>query len=119
VGLRLNRDPLGWILPRVGDAISVVILTQEDGSSWHRGTELAMSDYSEQGPIPVEDAAVDDPPTVDEVLEQQRIKHPEQVPTSTMQPATTREESATADAGGEIVGHDSEGGLDIEGPNSA
>lgn len=31
-----------------------------------------MSDWSEQGAVPVEDAAVDDPPTVDEVLEKQR-----------------------------------------------
>lgn len=49
-----------------------------------------MSDYSEQGAVPVEDAAVDDPPTVDEVLEQQRRNHPEQAATSTMgnDPAT-------------------------------
>ena len=31
-----------------------------------------MTDWSEEGAIPVEDAAVDDPPTVDEVLEEQR-----------------------------------------------
>jgi hypothetical protein len=31
-----------------------------------------MSDYTEHGAIPIEDAAVDDPPTVDEVLERQR-----------------------------------------------
>lgn len=31
-----------------------------------------MSDWSEQGAVPVEDAVVDDPPTVDEVLETQR-----------------------------------------------
>ena len=31
-----------------------------------------MTDYSEQGAIPVEDAAVPDPPTVDEVLARQR-----------------------------------------------
>lgn len=31
-----------------------------------------MTDWSEQGAIPAEDAAVDDPPTVDEVLEEQR-----------------------------------------------
>lgn len=37
-----------------------------------------MSDYSEHGAIPVEDAATDDPPTVDEVLERQRKEHPEQ-----------------------------------------
>lgn len=34
-----------------------------------------MTDYSEQGANPVEDAAVPDPPTVDEVLERQRQLH--------------------------------------------
>ena len=37
-----------------------------------------MTDYSEQGAVPVEDAAVEDPPTVEEVLERQRREHPEQ-----------------------------------------
>ena len=78
-----------------------------------------MSDYSERGAAPVEDAAVKDPPTVDEILERQRIEHPDQAGTSTMQPATTPEEAATADAGGEIVDQEPDGGLDIEGPNSA
>ena len=45
-----------------------------------------MSDYSEQGTVPVEDAAVEDPPTVDEVLERQREEFPEQARTSTQQP---------------------------------
>jgi hypothetical protein len=40
-----------------------------------------VSDYSEQGAIPVEDAATEDPPTVDEVLERQRTEHPEQAAT--------------------------------------
>ena len=31
-----------------------------------------MSDWSEQGAIPVDDAAVPNPPTVDEVMEEQR-----------------------------------------------
>ena len=31
-----------------------------------------MTDYTEQGAVPVDDAAVDDPPTVDEVLERAR-----------------------------------------------
>lgn len=31
-----------------------------------------MTDWSEEGAVPVDDAAVPDPPTVDEVLEQQR-----------------------------------------------
>ena len=78
-----------------------------------------MSDYSERGAAPVEDAAVEDPPTVDEILERQRIEHPDQARTSTMQPPTTGEEAAVADAGGEIVDLEPDGGLDIEGPNSA
>lgn len=45
-----------------------------------------MTDYSEQGAVPVEDAAVEDPPTVDEVLERQREEYPEQAATSTQQP---------------------------------
>jgi hypothetical protein len=45
-----------------------------------------MTDYTERGAAPVEDAAVDDPPTVDEVLERQREEFPEQAATSTMQP---------------------------------
>jgi hypothetical protein len=36
-----------------------------------------VTDYSEQGAVPVEDAAVADPPTGDEVLERQRVEHPE------------------------------------------
>ena len=78
-----------------------------------------MSDYSERGAVPVEDAAVEDPPTVDEVLERQRIEHPDQASTSTMQAAATQEEAATVDAGGEIVDQEPGGGFDIEGPNSA
>jgi hypothetical protein len=31
-----------------------------------------MTDYSERGAIPTEDAVVEHPPTVDEVLEEQR-----------------------------------------------
>ena len=31
-----------------------------------------MSDWSEQGAVPVDDAAVPDPPTVDEVMDEQR-----------------------------------------------
>jgi hypothetical protein len=42
-----------------------------------------MTDYSEHGAIPVEDAAVEDPPTVDEVAERQRREHPEQAATAT------------------------------------
>lgn len=46
-----------------------------------------MSDYSEHGAQPVEDAAVDDPPTEEEVREEQERKYPEQ--------AATRLEGAT------------------------
>lgn len=45
-----------------------------------------MSDYSEHGTEPVEDAAVEDPPTEGEVREEQRREHPEQV-TDHQQPA--------------------------------
>lgn len=31
-----------------------------------------MTDYTSEGAVPIEDAAVEDPPTVDEVLEEQR-----------------------------------------------
>jgi hypothetical protein len=37
-----------------------------------------VTDYSGQGAVPVDDAAVDEPPTVDQVLERQRQEHPEQ-----------------------------------------
>lgn len=56
-----------------------------------------MTDYSEQGAIPVEDAAVEDPPTVDEVMEAQREEYPEQAATSTMQPPSRGDEEALAD----------------------
>jgi hypothetical protein len=36
-----------------------------------------MSDYSEQGAVPVEDASVDEPPTEGEVRDAQRRKHQE------------------------------------------
>lgn len=49
-----------------------------------------MTDYGEQGATPVDDAAVDDPPTVDEVMEAQRREHPEQAATSTMAMPETR-----------------------------
>ena len=37
-----------------------------------------MSDDTADGAVPVEDAAVPDPPTVDQLLERQRAEHPEQ-----------------------------------------
>jgi hypothetical protein len=42
-----------------------------------------MSDYSEHGAIPAEDAAVEDPPTESEVRERQEKEFPEQAATST------------------------------------
>ena len=56
-----------------------------------------MSDWSEQGAVPVEDAAVEDPPTVDEVLERQRVEYPEQAATSTQQPGHHDEDPPPAD----------------------
>lgn len=37
-----------------------------------------MTDYSEQGAVPVEDAAVPDPPTVDELLEEREAEEAEE-----------------------------------------
>ena len=77
-----------------------------------------MTDYSEQGAVPVEDAAVEDPPTVDEVLARQREEHPEQDRTAMYHAPITERELSTIEAGGEPV--DPEGGdVEIEGPNSA
>lgn len=42
------------------------------------GTALVMSDYSEHGAIPVEDAAVEHPPTEEDVREAQERNYPEQ-----------------------------------------
>jgi hypothetical protein len=42
-----------------------------------------MSDYSETGATPVEDAATDDPPTEQEVRAAQEREYPEQAETST------------------------------------
>lgn len=46
----------------------------------------SMTDYTEQGAIPVEDAAVDDPPTESEVRDAQREQFPDQARTATGQP---------------------------------
>jgi hypothetical protein len=80
---------------------------------------VAVSDYSEHGAVPVDDAAVDHPPTVDEVLVQQRALHPEQAMTSSMQQPTHTGEAAAIEAGGHVVDDGPGGGLEIEGPNSA
>lgn len=42
-----------------------------------------MTDYSEQGAVPTEDAAVEDPPTEEEVRARQEQEYPEQAATST------------------------------------
>lgn len=42
-----------------------------------------MSDYGEQGATPVDDAAVDDPPTEAEVRAEQEREFPEQAETAT------------------------------------
>jgi hypothetical protein len=77
-----------------------------------------MSDYSESGAAPVEDAAVEDPPTVEEVLEQQRREYPEQARTAMHNPPMSAEEQAAVEAGGEPVAG-SDDGVEVEGPNSA
>lgn len=76
-----------------------------------------MTDYSESGAVPVEDAAVDDPPTVDEVLQRQAERFPDQARTRMDHPPATAEEIAAVEAGGDPV--DDPDGLGIEGPNSA
>jgi hypothetical protein len=53
-----------------------------------------MSDYSETGAAPVEDAATDDPPTEQEVREAQEREYPEQAETSTF----AREDDGAPDA---------------------
>jgi hypothetical protein len=45
-----------------------------------------MSDYGETGPVPVEDAASDDPPTEEEVREAQEREFPEQARTAMHNP---------------------------------
>jgi len=52
-----------------------------------------MTDYTEQGAIPVEDAAIDDPPTEAEVREAQLEQHPEQARTATGRPGPLPDES--------------------------
>lgn len=60
-----------------------------------------MTDYTAEGAVPAEGAAVDDPPTVDEVLEEQAEQYPEQYPeqaaTSTMQPPSVTDPEPDAD----------------------
>ena len=76
-----------------------------------------MTDYSESGALPVEDAAVAHPPTVDEVRQQQAEQFPEQARTAMDHRAATADEIAAVEAGGDPV--DDPNDLLIEGPNSA
>ena len=88
-----------------------------------------MSDYSEGGAVPVEDAVIEDPPTVDEVMEAQRRDYPEQAATSPAGAAPGDEvdspgdpgdeAAATVEAGGTPTGDSADGAQQIEGPNSA
>ena len=55
-----------------------------------------MSDYTEEGAVPVEGAAAEDPPTVDEVLEEQAEEFPEQARTSTLQPPSVTDADGPA-----------------------
>lgn len=76
-----------------------------------------MTDYSEHGAEPVDDAAVPDPPTVDEVMQQQAEEFPDQARTAMRHRPATAEELAAVEAGGEPLDDPNE--LLIEGPNSA
>jgi len=55
-----------------------------------------VTDYTEHGAVPVDDAVVDDPPTVDEVLARQRAEYPEQAATSIDQPDDVRTDGGSA-----------------------
>lgn len=59
------------------------------------GYRSIMSDYTSEGAVPVEDAAVDDPPTVDEVLEEQRRR--EDLPDPSDDPHHIQVEDAVED----------------------
>ncbi len=76
-----------------------------------------MTDYSEQGGVPVDDAAVPNPPTEDEVRERQAEEFPEQADTAMRHPPATAEEIAAVEAGGDPV--DDAEDPRVEGPNSA
>ena len=78
-----------------------------------------MSDYSERGAAPIENAAVEDPPTLEEVLGRRWIAHPDQAHTSKIATGDHPPEAAVVVAGGEVVDEETDGSFDIEGPNSA
>jgi hypothetical protein len=52
-----------------------------------------MTDYSEEGAIPVDDAAVDEPPTEEEVRDAQKRKYPEQAATADGRPGEPGDEA--------------------------
>src|SRR6478735_9192721 len=81
------------------------------------GYPQSMTDYSQSGAAPADDAAETDPPTVEEVLERQAEKFPEQSRTGMSHRPPTADEMAAIEAGGEPVDDPDE--LLIEGPNSA
>ena len=76
-----------------------------------------MTDSTHDGAVPVDDAAVPDPPTVDEVRERQAAEFPEQARTAMGHRPPTDEELAAVEAGGDPVEDPDD--LLIEGPNSA
>ncbi len=76
------------------------------------GYEHPMTDYSEHGALPVDDAAVDDPPTVDEVREQQAEKFPDQARTAMNNRPATADELAAVEAGVDPVDDPDEPGAE-------
>lgn len=61
------------------------------------GYGRTMSDYSEHGAVPVEDAVVDDPPTEEEVRRAQERNHPDQAATASYR--SDNAEAAAEEAG--------------------
>ncbi len=76
-----------------------------------------MTDYTGEGAVPVDDATLSDPPTVDEVQKAQAENFPEQARTAMHHQPATADELAAVEAGGDPV--DDRDDLLIEGPNSA
>jgi hypothetical protein len=69
-----------------------------------------VTDYSEHGAEPIDDAAVEEPPTVDEVLERQRVEYPDQARTATTGGAGGADpdgDQSPGATGGEAGGRDS------------
>ncbi len=90
-----------------------------------------MIDYREEGAMTIDDAAADDPPTVDEVMDQQWAEYPDQAATSSLglnhggrdgvertAGDDSTAEAATVEAGGRLIGENEAGEAEIEGPNS-